>query len=65
MLTQADESTPIERRAVSSKVYLGLNDSPDNWKEITVAEGMAIIEEQRIANSEQEGDNSEQEGGEQ
>ena len=37
VLTQA-EDIDLMNRVFSKKVYLGVNDSVDNWKEITVAE---------------------------
>lgn len=37
VLTQA-EDVDLMNRVFSKKVYLGVNDSVDNWKEITAAE---------------------------
>lgn len=37
VLTQA-EDVDLMNRVFSKKVYLGVNDSVDNWKEITEAE---------------------------
>ena len=52
MLTQAFE-VEIQNRVVSEKVYLAVTDSPNNWKEITQAEGDAIkAEQERLANEE-------------
>lgn len=34
-LTQSDENIPIQERIFSKICYLAINDSPDNWKEIT------------------------------
>lgn len=42
-LTQADESTTLSDRIVTQRVYLAVNDSADNWKEITAAEAEAIV----------------------
>lgn len=41
MLTQAAE-VPIESRIVTNRVCLAVNDSPDNWREITAEEAEAI-----------------------
>lgn len=40
-LTQAGDVN-IRDRIVTGTVYLAANDSPDNWKEITEAEGAEI-----------------------
>lgn len=42
MLTQADDSIELKDRVTSGRVYLGSKDSPENWKEITVAEAEEI-----------------------
>lgn len=44
-LTQATE-VAIEKRVISDKVFLGVNDCPENWKEITDAEAEAVKAEQ-------------------
>lgn len=48
-LTQADESTTLSDRIVTQRVYLAVNDSADNWKEITAAEGAEIMAAQAEA----------------
>lgn len=40
-LTQVD-AMEIEDRIVATRVALGSNDSPDNWKEITAEEAESI-----------------------
>ncbi len=40
-LTQAGDVS-IRDRIITGTVYLAANDSPDNWKEITEAEGAEI-----------------------
>lgn len=52
VLTQA-EYTPVAERILSTKVYLAANDSPDNWREITVAEAEAIRAQQDALRAEQ------------
>lgn len=52
-LTQADE-VEIENRIISDKVYLAVNDSAENWVEITIEEADAIIAEQEKFAQEQE-----------
>lgn len=37
-LTQASDEIPIQERIFSKICYLAVNDSADNWKEITSAE---------------------------
>lgn len=39
--TQSND-VPIEDRIVSDKIYLSINDSIDNWKEISAEEAEAI-----------------------
>ena len=41
MLTQAADVS-VESRIVTDRVYLAVNDSPDNWREITADEAAAI-----------------------
>ena len=46
-LTQSKE-VEVRDRILSKKIFLAVNDSPDNWKEITDAEAEAIkAEEER------------------
>lgn len=52
-LTQAGE-VKIENRIISDKVYLAVNDSAENWAEITIEEADAIIAEQEKIAQEQE-----------
>ena len=40
-LTQAAEVT-LQERVFSKKLYLAVNDSPDNWKEITDEEAATL-----------------------
>jgi hypothetical protein len=44
-ITQAGE-VDIMQRVLSKEVYLAVNDSPSNWKEITEEEANEIINEQ-------------------
>ena len=44
-LTQSKE-VEVRDRILSKKIFLAVNDSPDNWKEITDAEAEAIKAEQ-------------------
>lgn len=48
ILTQSAD-IDIKNRIFSDKLYLGVNDSPDNWKEITEQEADRLKEEQRAA----------------
>lgn len=41
-LTQVSED--IDKRIVVPEIALGSNDSPDNWKEITVEEAEEILQ---------------------
>lgn len=41
LLTQAKDVAP-EQRIFVETIYLAINDSPDNWREISVAEADAI-----------------------
>lgn len=51
-LTQSAE-VDVKARIFSKKIYLAVNDSPDNWKEITDVEAEAIKAEQdRLAEEE-------------
>ena len=44
-LTQAKD-VPLEQRVFSDKVFLAVNDSPDNWMEIADEEAQEIIKQQ-------------------
>lgn len=46
-LTQADESTTLSDRIVTQRVYLAVNDSPDNWCDIPQEEAEQIIMQQQ------------------
>ena len=51
-LTQSKD-VEVRERILSKKIFLAVNDSPDNWKEITDAEAEAIKAEQdRLAEEE-------------
>lgn len=51
-LTQSKE-VEVQDRILSKKIFLAVNDSPDNYKEITDKEAEAIIAEQeRLAEEE-------------
>lgn len=51
-LTQSKE-VEVQDRILSKKIFLAVNDSPDNWKEITDAEAEAIkAEQERLAEEE-------------
>lgn len=52
-LTQAGE-VEIENRIISDKIYLAVNDSAENWVEITIEEANAIIAEQEKIAQERE-----------
>ena len=53
-LTQKND-VDIQSRVLSKKIYLAVNDSPDNYKEITDAEADEIRNEmERLAKEEQE-----------
>lgn len=45
VITQADDNTPLQERLFSDKLYLAVNDSPDNYKEITIAEAEELRRE--------------------
>lgn len=51
VLTQVEE-VDVMNRILSNKVYLGVNDSEDNWKEITAAKA-AEIEKERLEKEEE------------
>ena len=51
-LTQSADVEVVER-ILSKKVFLAINDSPSNWKEITDAEADEIrLEQERLAKEE-------------
>lgn len=51
-LTQA-ANIEAKDRILSKKIFLAVNDSPDNWKEITNTEAEAIkAEQERLAEEE-------------
>ena len=41
-LTQADTSISADKRTLASKIFLAINDSADNWTEITDEEAETI-----------------------
>ena len=45
VLTQSNDVDILER-ILTDKLYLGVNDSPDNWKEITNTEADEIRQKQ-------------------
>lgn len=51
-LTQSKD-VEVQDRILSKKIFLAVNDSPDNWKEITDVEAEAIkAEQERLAEEE-------------
>lgn len=46
VLTQSKD-VPIESRVLTYKIYLAVNDSPDNWKEISEEEAEKIRSQQK------------------
>jgi hypothetical protein len=53
-LTQSAE-VDVKSRIFSKKIYLAVNDSPDNWKEITDAEAEELqAEQERLFKEEEE-----------
>lgn len=51
-LTQ-NKDVEVKDRILSKKIFLAVNDTPDNWKEITDAEAEAIkAEQERLAEEE-------------
>ena len=46
-ITQADDATPLQERIFSDKLYLAVNDSPDNYKEITIAQADELQRQQQ------------------
>lgn len=51
VLTQVEE-VDVMNRILSDRVFLGVNDSEDNWKEITAAKA-AEIEKERLEKEEE------------
>lgn len=53
---QADEGMVLTNGEtfsdVGGSVYLGINDKPENWREITEAEHNKIIESQEVSDNE-------------
>jgi hypothetical protein len=52
-ITQADDATPLQERIFSDKIYLAVNDSPDNYKEITLAQAEELQRQQQAEIEEQ------------
>lgn len=52
VLTQSGDVL-VQGRILTYKVYLAVNDSPDNWKEISEEEAERYKEEMRDLDSEQ------------
>lgn len=53
-LTQSAE-VDVKARIFSKKIYLAVNDSPDNWKEITDVEAEELqAEQERLFKEEEE-----------
>lgn len=52
-LTQAKD-VPLEQRVFSEKVFLAVNDSPDNWMEIADEDAQVIIKQQNELNKNEE-----------
>lgn len=50
-LTASSGMVLTNGEAYGREIYLGKNDSPDNWHEITEAEYQAILEKQESENS--------------
>lgn len=53
LITQADDNTPLQERIFSDKLYLAVNDNPDNYKEITLAEAEELRRQQAEAEAEE------------
>lgn len=51
MITQV-EDVDILKRAISDRIVLGKNSSPNDWKEISKEEGIRLLEEQDAARRE-------------
>lgn len=53
-LTQSAD-VEVKERILSKKIFLAVNDSPDNWKEITDAEAEELqAEQERLFKEEEE-----------
>ena len=53
-LTQSKD-VEVQDRILSKKIFLAVNDSPDNWKEITDAEAEELqAEQERLFKEEEE-----------
>lgn len=48
VLTQKDEATPLEQRVFAKEVFLAVNDSIDNWRDILESEAEVLKEQQLI-----------------
>jgi len=48
-MTPSEGMTLFNGEVLSKEIYLGINDSPDNWKEITDAEADAIRAAQEMS----------------
>lgn len=46
MYTQSYE-VPLEQMVFARELYLGINDSPDNWKEVTESEAQEWMQKQQ------------------
>lgn len=55
IITQADDNTPLQERLFSDKLYLAVTDSPDNYKEITLAEADELRQQQAEAEEAEKG----------
>lgn len=55
LITQADDNTPLQDRIYSDKLYLAINDSPDNYKEITIAAAEELRRQQAEAEEAEKG----------
>lgn len=55
VITQADDNTPLQERLFSDKLYLAVNDNPDNYKEITIAEAEELRQQQAEAEEAEKG----------
>ena len=55
LITQADDNTPLQERILSDKLYLAVNDNPDNYKEITIAEADELRQQQAEAEEAEKG----------
>lgn len=46
LITQSDDNTSLQERIFSDKLYLAVNDSPDNYKEVSIAEAEELRRQQ-------------------